>query len=174
MLRGIVHDADRMDQIVRLLVDAARVVAGSLEIFPEQTDLSELTLSVAEAQSRDPDHPPIRWTGEAGPFLVDPARMRTSILAFVEALVWWGDRGDVLVQARRDGEGLHVWASRPCGEVTPEDAEAMFAARRPGSGSGSKIGLWVSRQVAEAQGGRAWAIVEDGELAFHLWVPLPS
>ena len=41
MLRGIVHDADRMDQIVRLLVDAARVAAGSFELFPDQTDVAD-------------------------------------------------------------------------------------------------------------------------------------
>ncbi len=59
-------------------------------------------------------------------------------------------------------------------ELTPEDAEGLFAARRPGTGAGSKIGLFVARGVAEAQGGRAWAEVEDGRLSFHLDIPLAA
>ena len=46
MLRGIVYDADRMDGILRLLVDAGRVAAGTLELFPERVDLSELVLGI--------------------------------------------------------------------------------------------------------------------------------
>ena len=42
MLTGIVHDADRMDQILRLLVDAARVSGGTLEPYPDRVDLAEL------------------------------------------------------------------------------------------------------------------------------------
>ena len=46
MLQGIVFDADRMDTILRQLVDAGRVATGSLELFPERVDLSELALGV--------------------------------------------------------------------------------------------------------------------------------
>ena len=45
--------------------------------------------------------------------------------------------------------------------------------RKPGSGSGSKIGLFVARGVVEAQGGRTWAEVRDGRLVFHLELPIP-
>ena len=42
MMQGIVYDADRMDTIVRQLVDAARLVGGHLELFREQVDLGDL------------------------------------------------------------------------------------------------------------------------------------
>ena len=45
------HDADRMDTILRQLVDAARVVGGNLELFPEQVDVGELALAIAEAHA---------------------------------------------------------------------------------------------------------------------------
>jgi signal transduction histidine kinase len=47
----------------------------------------------------------------------------------------------------------------------------LFRPREPGSGGGSKIGLFVVRGVAEAQGGTAWATIDDGRLAFHLRLP---
>ena len=105
MLRGIVHDADRMDTILRHLVDAARVVGGTLELFPEQVDVAELVRAIAEAMRRDPDHPPIEYEGEPVTVFVDPARLKTTILAFIESLVWWGREGPVRIgatPARRD------------------------------------------------------------------------
>ena len=174
MLTGIVHDADRMDTIVRQLVDAARLTAGSLELFREQTDLSELVHTLAEQQARDPEHPEIRWSGDGGPFLIDPARMRTSLLAFAESLVWWTSDGPIDVHAERRDRTLHVRATRKGTDLTTEAADALFASRRPGSGAGSKMGMYVTRGVAEAQGGRAWADVADSVLAFHLEIPLPG
>ena len=174
MLTGIVHDADRMDTIVRQLVDAARLAAGSLELFREQTDLSELVHVIADQQARDPEHPEIGWSGDGGPFLIDPARMRTALLAFAESLVWWTSDGPISIRAeRRDGR-LHVWATRHGTDLDSEAADALFAPRKPGTGGGSKMGMYVARGVAQAQGGRAWGEVVDGTLGFHLEIPLPD
>ena len=38
MFRGIAHDTDRMDGIIRLLVDAARIVGGHLDLLELQSD----------------------------------------------------------------------------------------------------------------------------------------
>jgi len=173
MLRGIVHDADRMDQIVRLLVDAARVSAGSLELFPDQTDLADLAQGIAELLGRDPEHPPVTWEGDPGPFFIDPARLKTTLLSYEEALAWWAGEGGTTISAERVDGDLHVWAGRAGATIDPVGAEALFTPRKPGTGAGSKIGLYVARAIAEAQGGRAWAQVDGDTLSFHLQVPVP-
>jgi RNA methyltransferase, TrmH family len=172
MLQGIVHDADRMDTILRLLVDAARIVGGTLEVFREQVDVPDLVRTVSEALARDPDHPDVVWVGTAGEVFADPARLRTTIVAFIESLVWWAREGEVSVDATTTASRLHLWVTRGGTELSEEAARALFTPRRPGEGAGSKIGLFVSRGVAEAQGGRAWAEVHDGRLAFHLDLPI--
>ena len=174
MLQGIVHDADRMDTILRQLVDAARVVSGTLEPFPERVDIAELVVGISEAQRRDPDHPLVEWIGDAGTVFVDPTRLRTAILAFLEALVWWGKEGPVHVTADHTGSVLHVAASRRCVSLVPDQIEELFLPRRPGSGAGSKIGLFVTRGVMQAQGGRAWGTLEAELLTFHLELPTDS
>jgi signal transduction histidine kinase len=174
MLRGIVHDADRMDQIVRLLVDAARVAAGSLELFPDRTDVADLAAAISDLLGRDPEHPPVMWTGDPGPFFVDPARLKTTLLSYEEALAWWAGDGGTTIAAERDDGDLHVWARRGGATIDRAGAEALFIPRKPGMGAGSKIGLYVARAVAEAQGGRAWAEVDGDVLSFHMRVPLSS
>lgn len=174
MLRGIVYDADRMDTILRLLIDAGRLAAGTLETFPERVDVSELAHSIIESQRRDPEHPEIRWAGRSDVVVVDPARLRTAIVSFVESLVWWAREGAITIEGGLDRDRLHIRAWRDGTEIDAADVEGLFAARRPGAGAGSKIGLFVARGVAEAQGGRAWGEVVDGRLSFHLELPAPA
>ena len=172
MLTGIVHDADRMDQILHLLVDAARVSNGALEPYPDRCDVGELVTAIADLQRRDPEHPEIMWTGDPGPYFLDPVRLKTAVLAFAESLVWWASDGPITVDAAaRDGV-VEVTATRAGAAVDADGAEALFQARRPGTGGGSKIGLFVVRAVAEAQQGRAWATVDDGRLTLHLELPI--
>jgi len=171
MLQGIVHDADRMDTILRLLVDAARVVGGDLELFREQVDVAELVGAVAVAQGRDPGHPPVEWGGGAVTAFVDPGRLRTTILTFCESLVWWGRDGAIRVDASMQGDVLRLQASRTVSDLADDQVEALFLPRRPGAGAGTKIGLFVARGVAEAQGGRCWGAVSGGRLTFHLELP---
>ena len=174
MLQGIVYDADRMDTIVRQLVDAARVAAGSLELFPEQVDLGRLVVELGEHLRRDPDHPRLDWRGDMDRILVDPARLRTTLLAFVEAEVWWAREGDIVVEAERDGDLLRMRVIRDGSEVDLAGAEQLYLPRKPGTGSGSKIGLYVARGVVQAQGGRTWAEVAGTRLVFHLELPLAA
>jgi hypothetical protein len=90
---------------------------------------------------------------------------------FVESLVWWTSEGPVLVEGElRDGR-LSVVASRRGTELGQPEAERLFRPRAPGTGGGSKIGLFVAQGVASVQGGTAVVRVEDGTLSFILDVP---
>ena len=171
MLTGIVHDADRMDQTLRLLVDAARVAGGTLEPYPDRTDIGDLMATIAAQQARDPEHPQLRWSGDPGPFFVDATRLKTAVLAFDEALVWWASEGPIQVDTVRGDGVLVVDVSRAGSTVTPEEASALFLPRRPGTGGGSKIGLYVVRRVAQALGGAADARVEGGRLILRVTLP---
>jgi TrmH family RNA methyltransferase len=170
MLQGIVHDTDRMNIIVRQLVDAARIVAGNLELFPQLVELEELVARVAEERRGDPGHPAVRWTGGRVRAFVDPDRLQLILEAFMEAEVWWASEGPVVVSGGVDEGRLVLEVFRAGTELDPEGAGALFEPRPPGTGSGSKIGLFVARGVAEAQGGSATVHVEDG-LRFRLEVP---
>ena len=63
---------------------------------------------------------------------VDPARLKTVLLAFVESLVWWATEGPVRIGAsRRDGT-FEVWASRHGSELTSETRRGAVHAAASG------------------------------------------
>jgi TrmH family RNA methyltransferase len=171
MLQGIIYDTERMDSIVKQLVDAARVTGGRLELFPEIVDVGEVVASLAEAAEMDPEHPPIEWRSGSVKAFVDPSRLRVAISAFVESAIWWAREGPIEISARLADGRLSVDVARNGPEITAEELDALFAPRAPGSGGGSKIGLFVSKGVAETQGGSVGAEINDGALRFHLELP---
>jgi RNA methyltransferase, TrmH family len=171
MLQGIVVDADRMNTIVRQLVDAARLTAGRLELFPERTDVGELVRRIAGSLARNPDHPSVAWEGGDVVAFVDPERLESVIEAFVESLVWWTGEGPVRVAARLEGGRFVLDACRERTELTQEEADRLFRPRAPGTGAGSKMGLFVALGIAEAQGGTVAARVGDS-LCFTFEVPV--
>ena len=126
---------------------------------------------VAEAQRRDPDHPPVEWIGDIGPVFADPARLKTTLLSFMESLVWWGRDGAIVVDADARGQTLVLHAWRPVAELRDDEVEALFTPRRPGEGAGSKIGLFVARGRRRSTGRPVLGSVEDGRLGFHLELP---
>jgi TrmH family RNA methyltransferase len=171
MLAGIVYDTDRLDMIVRQLLDAARIAAGSIELFPDRADIASVVRRIVDVRGRDPEHPPIEWIGSTPVAFVDPDRLQMILEAFVEAEVWWGTGGPIRVRGSVDDAGLHVEVERAGAELTQGEAEALFRPRGPGSGGGSKIGLFVARGVAAAQGGTVEASSSDGVLRFTLDLP---
>jgi TrmH family RNA methyltransferase len=169
MLQGIVYDTERMNLIVRQLVDAARVVSGDLDLFPQLVRVGELVGRIAQAHTHDPEHPPVRWEGGEVRALVDPDRLQLVLEAFIEAEVWWASEGPVVVTGETRDDRLSVEVFRAGTELTPEAAAALFEPRPPGTGAGSKIGLFVAHGIAAAQGGTATVAVDDG-LRFRLEV----
>lgn len=170
MLQGIAFDTDRLNSILRQLVDAARLAAGSLDLFPERTDVGRVVGQIATSLSRDPDHPPVEWEGGEVVALVDPERLRLVLEAFIESLVWWTNEGPVRISGAIEGGRLVIEACRSDTELSQQEAERLFRPRAPGMGAGSKIGLFVALGVAEAQGGSASARA-DGSLCFVLDIP---
>lgn len=172
MVRGIAHDVDRMDQTLRLLVDASRLASDTFEAYPDRVDLQELVGEIDVQQARDPEHPSLVWHGDPGPYFVDPTRVRTAILAFDEALRWWASTGSIDIVVAQGGGDLVLTASRAGASIAPDEVGGLFQPRRPGSGGGSKIGLYVVHGVAARLGGAATAAVDGDRLSFTLRLPV--
>jgi TrmH family RNA methyltransferase len=170
MLDGIVHDAGRMELVVSQLVDAARIRSGRLELGLVPTDLLDVAREVGAGIG--PWAPAeVAVFGESAMALVDPKRLRMMLLALIEGAQWFGEDGPVRIETRR-GALPSVRVFRAVTQLDLAGAEGLFRPRAPGTGGGSKVGLFVAKGLAEAQGGTLDVDTEGG-LGFTLTLPAP-
>jgi RNA methyltransferase, TrmH family len=168
MLDGIAHDAVRMEVVISQLVDAARLLSGSLELASVPTDLLEVA-GKAQADMNRWEQAEVAVSGARTLALVDPARLRTMLLAMVESAQWFGERGPVMIEVSREpSPTVRVWRAGTV--LMPSEVERLFIPRSPGAGGGSKVGLFVAKGLAEAHGGSLDAQAGD-RLVFVLALP---
>jgi RNA methyltransferase, TrmH family len=158
MLEGMTHDAQRMEVVLSQVVDAAKLASGTLELAPAPVEVLVVARK-AQADATAWEQADVEVSGEPVTAMVDPARLRTMLLAMIESAQWFGDRGPVTMEvADRPHPTVRVW--REGTALSPRDAGRLFVPRTPGTG-GSKIGLFVAKQLAEAHGGSLEAVVGD-------------
>jgi RNA methyltransferase, TrmH family len=167
MLEGIANDAQRMETVLAALVDASRLLSGALELAPIPTELLEVAERIGSEFGRWHEAE-VSVSGEPAVASVDPARLRTMLLAMLESAHWFGERGPIVVEVRGDPEPtVEVWREAA---ITPEEAERLFVPRAPGTGGGSKVGLFVAKGLAEAHGGQL-KVEASERLTFRLALP---
>jgi RNA methyltransferase, TrmH family len=167
MVQGIAHDAARMRLLISQLVDAARMAAGTLTLRIEPVDPLAIAGELQLAASGDEVQ--IEVAGEPSTVAADAERLRSILSALVEGAGWWGEEGPVRIEVR----GRRVTVARSGNAFTSEQARALFLPRQPGTGGGSKVGLYVAKGLAEAHGGMLEVAAQKG-IRFVLTLPAPG
>jgi TrmH family RNA methyltransferase len=164
MIEGMAHDATRMRLLVAQLVDAARLATGELRLRTDVCDLAEVARKVAREVSGAGLEVEVAGGGAV---TADPERVHTILAAAVEAAQWWGERGPVTVTI--DGGSVEV--RRDGSSFDAQTARTLLGPRRPGTGGGSKVGLFVARGLAQAHGGTFDVGSRDGAIVLTLALP---
>jgi hypothetical protein len=162
MLEQVHHDADRVTRLVTELLDISRLESGRLVLRRQLVNLAEVAATVVEklrleydeldAETSFPDGFPAVWA--------DPDKVEQVLTNLVENAAKYADpRGlRLLGEARADEVSLAV-IDRGAG-IPEHDLHRVFnkffrsAETRP---TGSGLGLWISRGLVEAHGGKLTA-----------------
>jgi signal transduction histidine kinase len=177
---GIIRgSADHLLTLINEVLDLSKIESGHLRLDPEAVDpvviAGECVSSVRwlAADRR------IRLEFEAaavGPVSLDPSRLRQVILNFLSnAIKFSGAGGQVTLTVARDGERLMIAVADTGVGVAPEDQQRIFDEFVQVGGSahsGSGLGLAVTRQIVEAQGGEVSVTSRLGfGSTFYAWLP---
>ncbi|XXF77647.1 CHASE domain-containing protein [Myxococcaceae bacterium GXIMD 01537] len=151
----------RLSRLVDSLLDISRLTRGKLELHLEELDLTEVVQEVArrfelEAQSRDVtltvDAPePVRGSW-------DRLRLEQVLTNLVSNALKYGRGSPVDVSVRAEGEGARLEVRDRGIGIAPEDVSRIFERFERAASSrhygGLGLGLFITRQLVEALGGR--------------------
>ena len=157
-------EADRLYRLVENLLVMSRVERQGLQVDTEPVLLQRLVPRVAAAESSR--WPNADWVTSLPPGLPPVAAEETYIEQVMRNLLGnaakYGGDGEVRVTAHDKGDTVAVTVSDSGPGIPENEIESIFELfyRSPSvlrQASGAGIGLFVSRQLVNAMGGRMWA-----------------
>jgi sigma-B regulation protein RsbU (phosphoserine phosphatase) len=181
-LDDIEREADRLRRLTEDLLVLSRAEGGRLEVSSEPLVLGHvLRATVKEEASRSEGHR-FETTIEQGIPLVlgEEIYVEQVLRNFLSNAVKYSEAGSLVrIEATREGDGVAVRVideGRGLGDQPPEQLWELFfrtqEAMRQASGAG--IGLFVSKELIHAMGGRVWAKPAEqasGGAEFGFWLP---
>jgi signal transduction histidine kinase len=182
MLEQVHHDADRVTRLVTELLDISRLESGRLHLRRQLVDIPALVTVVTDkVRMTEPQlDVAVRFPADFPRIFADPDKIEQVLTNLVEnAAKYASPKGMAVEGASGNGEVAVSVSDRGDG-IPPSDLQRVFskffrrAETRP---TGSGLGLWISRGLVEAHGGRlvAESVVGHGStFRFTLPVAPPS
>lgn len=171
-LRAIRSSTRAMGKIVNDLLDASRVERAGLSVSPEPFDLGPTLLRLVEwapAEALRGHTVRLEPPGPLPPVLADPVRAEqvlTNLLS--NAGKYSPPRTEIVLQARADPAEVTLSVTNAGPGIPARDLPRIFSrhyrtrAARAGRAPGLGLGLFISKGLVEAQGGRIWAESDVG------------
>ena len=179
-LKAADRGVDRMNVMIQDLVDSARAEGRQLELQREAVDLCaylpEFLHRVATAM--ETSRVRTELSADLPPVSADYARLErifTNLLS--NALKYSDPETPVVVRARRAGDEVEVAVSDRGRGIALEDLphlfERFYRARGARKAEGLGLGLYITRLLVEAHGGRVWVESEVGKgSTFYFTLPI--
>lgn len=177
---GIIRaSADHLLTLINEVLDLSKIESGHIRLDPEAIDPVVVAGECVSSMRSLAAERRIRLEFEAaavGPVSLDPARLRQVILNYLSnAIKFTGAGGQVTLSVTRDGDRLMIAVADTGVGISPEDQRRVFdefvqvgRSAHPGTG----LGLAVTREIVEAQGGEVSVTSRLGfGSTFYAWLP---
>jgi signal transduction histidine kinase len=165
-VKVIARETERMIRLINDLLDLSRIEAGRLEIRPTPLDLYELisrVVSRIEPQALG-RRIAIDLPDGMEPVMAEAGKLEQVLLNIVSnAIKFSPEDSEIVISARPLKEKVMIEVRDQGSGIAPENLPYIFdrytRVGQPGSGGarGSGLGLYVTRKLVEAHGGRIWA-----------------
>jgi signal transduction histidine kinase len=172
--------------LINDVLDMTKIESGNLKLFIEDNIslADELETVIATAQSFLTDKPDVAFITEIEsnlPLLLgDRRRIRQIFLNLVTNAIKFTERGSITLSVKRVGGDILSAVTDTGAGIRAEDLDNVFEAFKQSesgirSGTGTGLGLPISRRFAEAHGGQLWvqSVVGKGS-TFYVRLPILS
>ncbi len=179
-LETMVRSTERMDDLVQDMLEITKIRAQGVQLVKTRFDLVELATNLAtRLQPLAPRHHLVGRGDQQLEIEADPGRVEMVLTHMIDNAIRYSPQGgEVEIEvARRNAEAVVTVTDHGLG-IPKEKQEQVFAPffqmypAIAGFG-GMGLGLYISKQVVEAHGGKIWFESQEGKgSSFHFSLPL--
>ena len=162
----IARNARRLEHLIRDILDLTRIERGSLQLRKSQFNIQDVLLPLADDFRRQIQS--LRPGGENVQIIVSQPDMNITLHADRERItqvvsnlltnaVKFTDRGSILIKAERiDGKHVSISVTDTGSGIHSSIMPKLFSKFATKSDKGIGLGLYISKAIVEAHGGRIW------------------
>jgi len=176
----ILEGAKKMNSMIEDLMDTARIEGGQVHMEKESINLETFVWSLLESSKEiiDVNRLATQIPQDLPLVSVDPDRLERIFMNLLgNALKFSPPKSKVIIQAQIAGDEITISVTDKGKGISPEDCSRLFKRFFQVKGSqtsgGVGLGLYISRLLVEAHGGRIWVVSKLGEgSTFHFTLPI--
>ena len=159
-IKAIARNAERLERLTRDILDVTRIEGHRLDLYKEKFDISEVIASAIEdTKRRLDDNNYIKFEYTPRKIVVEADRIRIAqvVSNLLNNAVKFTKQGTVYISVdNKDGQAT-VSVKDSGGGIDPEITSRLFTKFTSKSQTGTGLGLFISKSIIEAHGGRIWA-----------------
>ncbi|MBW3561505.1 MAG: ATP-binding protein [Actinobacteria bacterium] len=167
MLATINADADRVTRLLTELLDVARIDAGRVQLHRLMVDIQPILERVVDKARHHDDGPEVRLdVPEDLPDLyLDPDKFEQVLTNLVDNAVRYAPEGPIDVEAEEGAGEVQIRVRDRGPGIAADQRSSIFAKFSRGRGNkraGTGLGLYITKGLVQAHGGRVWVDAEEG------------
>jgi signal transduction histidine kinase len=158
----ISRNAKRLQRLTEDILDITRIESQSLNLKKEIFNLNEIMSILAEYESRTGSKNNVKITfASKGDFIVqgDRGRLAQVLSNIISNAIKFTQEGniDISLERLRDGKDVILSVKDTGSGIDPDIMPRLFTKFATKSHIGTGLGLYISKSIIEAHGGRIWA-----------------
>jgi signal transduction histidine kinase len=160
-IKAIARNAERLERLTHDILDVTRIEGNRLDLNKEKFDISEVVASAIEDTKRrvadNNDSIKFQYTPRKIVIIADRMRISQVVSNLLANAVKFTKQGTVYISVdNNDGQAIVSVKDSGTG-IDPEIVSRLFTKFTSKSQTGTGLGLFISKSIIEAHGGRIWA-----------------
>ncbi|MCZ7399945.1 MAG: ATP-binding protein [Candidatus Methanoperedens sp.] len=176
----ILRNSKRLSKLIRALLDTPLIESGTFQLKTQLVPLFDLASQVIEDMKTVASIKNIPIFNDIPKSIIingDKERLLQVFSNIVDNAIKFTIKGEIRISAEEEAENIHIKVIDTGIGIPQENLLRIFdkfyqvesSSTRKYEGAG--LGLWISKNIVEAHGGRIWAESKNRGSTFHILLP---